>query len=164
MQRYRKIQPAPFEGSIPRERIQKAVDSVSKDDTMPDFEEWVKNLVFEYVDYECYHGRVEEALKQAFDQGYALGYRGGKRDGYYLGSQSDITNTQEWWEDQDNDAAWVNAHEPTLEEVDREILVQVRNPRNKMYYLINKESGTIGEHGSRTRHIGIRLVTSPTEE
>lgn len=115
--------------------------------TMPDFDQWGLNIVSERNNG---WSDISDALKQAFDQGRALGNR------------EAICTTQDWWEEQDNDDAWIDAHEATQEKL--EILVQVFNPKNKLYYLINKSSGTMGEVGSRTMHVGIRLVTSPTED
>ncbi len=65
---------------------------------MPDFQAWCKALLYGKSDY-----RIEEALKQAFDQGYRLGFREG----------ADI---DEWFEEQDNDKEWLESHDQPTEE------------------------------------------------
>ena len=119
--------------------------------TMPDFEEWAEVMTGTPINKGYARSIIAPALKASFEQGRALGNR------------EAICTTQEWWEEQDNDAAWIDANETTLEQIHREILVQVFNPKSRLYYLINKESGTVSECGSKTKHVGIRLVTSPTE-
>ncbi len=120
--------------------------------TLPDFDEMAQLLVIRYA---CSMTPIEqgiaEELKAMFDQGRALGNR------------EAICNTQEWWQEQDNDEGWIKAQD-TASEPRAEILVQLYSPRSKKYYLINKESGIMSECGSITPHVGVRLVTEPTEE
>ncbi len=62
---------------------------------MPDFEAWGKSLDW-YEDGQE-DSRIADALKQAFDQGRALGNR------------EAICTTQEWWEEQDSDKTWLDS-------------------------------------------------------
>lgn len=79
--------------------------------TMPDFYKWAIKVTGLHCVYRLVG--TQDALKQAFDQGYALGFR----EGELKGQKDSLTNTQEWWEPQDSDKEWLAAHdEPTTEE------------------------------------------------
>ncbi len=115
---------------------------------VPDFESWSQ---------QCWSpNRIASALEEAFEIGR-------------LYQAQDYP--EDWWAQQDADKAWQEEFgvlEQQLEDFKiknrKERVVQVCNPRTKLYHLINKEHGTISEYGSLTAHAGIRLVTEPTEE
>lgn len=67
----------------------------NEDYVMPDFKGWSHNVVIMTVE----NGKlittgIEEALKQAFQQGQALGHRQGYNEGLEMG----------WWQQQDKGA------------------------------------------------------------
>lgn len=70
---------------------------------MPDFKTWGENTS---------RGNVEQALRQAFDQGRALGFREGRA----------INNTQEWWEYMDDDEEYQAMLADEIQEQDIAIL------------------------------------------
>ena len=69
--------------------------------TMPDFHKWAINVTGLHCVYRLVG--TEEALKQAFDQGYSLGYRDSVEA---QEEREDLANTQEWWEPIDRDEVY----------------------------------------------------------
>lgn len=89
--------------------------------TLPDFEVWADVL---YYNHTSVH-QVREALKQAFEQGRALGLQesmevqhDAMRDAGYAEGYRDAIEYEEslkeyseaWWATQDGDEAWYDSH------------------------------------------------------
>ncbi len=120
--------------------------------TMPDFDEWGRNIYHKVTEsykswsigisniYSNYHPK--EDLKQAFEQGRALGAR------------EAICSNQEWWEQIDEDKEEQQRLSELMQKEDKDILpklidkkhpdlVQVLNPKSGCYTVINRRLGRV---------------------
>lgn len=69
---------------------------------MPNFDEWATSFTWSpEPDGLSVEQRFAIALRQAFDQGRALGAR------------EALCSNQEWWKDEDEDEAWLQSHGET---------------------------------------------------
>lgn len=82
--------------------------------TMPDFEKWTSNLLInvgKLGGISATEMSVEVALKQAFDQGYALGQREGYIEGTDFGWVYALESDEEWIKLHDTNEEYVNIDE-----------------------------------------------------
>lgn len=55
------------------------------DVSMPDFHTWADNLIIKHIRHSPVSESIEEALKEAFNQGYYLGLRSQEKSIIHLG-------------------------------------------------------------------------------